>query len=503
MAEKNILEVIITAKDEASGKLGNLFDKLGGVAKVGGIVGGALATAGGAVVKMAGDLAMSAAPAEQVSNTFSNLATSIGEQAAPMLEKLREATRGMVADTDLMQASNKFMSMGLANSAEEAAKLAEMATQLGSAMGQDATTSMSDFALMLANQALPRLDNFGISSGKVRERIEELMAADENLTREQAFMTAVMEQGETAMSRVGEQSGTTASTMATMQAQLENLKTTLGTALLPVLASLASAVTPLIEQMGPSLIQVATSVGTIIANDVIPALIPIVEQLIPPLLAMLPSLVSLFNVFASSLMSALAPILNTVVGILVQLIDQLTPLLEVLMPPLINLLGSVLGLINALLPIFVLILSDAIIPLVELLLPPLIKLLEKVVTVATDLANWLSNHLKPAFDSISNAISGVVNWVNSLISKLTSIKLPKWLTPGSPTPFELGLRGIASALKEVNADIGGLTVNAPNQPAYQSTTLVVNVSSMMSLADMADAEMKLKPIIRNAMRGVA
>jgi hypothetical protein len=202
-------------------------------------------------------------------------------------------------------------------------------------------------------------------------------------------------------------------------------------------------------------------------------------------------------------MSALAPILNTVVGILVQLIDQMTPLLEVLMPPLIELLGSVLSLINALLPIFVLILSEAIIPLVELLLPPLIKLLEKVVTVATDLANWLSGHLKPAFDAIAGAIQSVIGWVDSLVGKFKSIKLPDWLTPGSPTPFELGLRGIASALKEVNADIGGLTVNAPNQPAYQSTTLVVNVSSMMSLADMADAEMKLKPIIRNAMRGVA
>ena len=226
----------------------------------------------------------------------------------------------------------------------------------------------------------------------------------------------------------------------------------------------------------------------------------IVQQLIPPLLSMLPTLVSLFNVFAGSLMSALAPILNTVVGILVQLIDQMTPLLEVLMPPLIELLGSVLSLINALLPIFVLILSEAIIPLVELLLPPLIKLLEKVVTVATDLANWLSGHLKPAFDSISNAISGVVNWVNTLISKLTSIKLPDWLTPGSPTPFELGLRGIASALKEVNADIGGLTVNASAQPIASPTTVVVNVSSMMSLADMADAELKLQPIINNAVR---
>lgn len=502
MAEKNILEVIITAKDEASGKLGNLFDKLGGIATVGGVVGGAMAVAGGAAVKLAGDLAMSAAPAEQVSNTFSNLANSIGEQAAPMLDKLREATRGMVADTDLMQASNKFMSMGLANSAEEAAKLAEMATQLGSAMGQDATTSMSEFAAMLANQSIPRLDNFGISSGKVRERIDELMAADASLTREQAFMTAVMEQGEVAMSRVGEQSDTTAGTMATMQAQLENLKTTLGTALLPVLASLASAVTPLIEQMGPSLTEVATQLANIISNDVIPKIIPLISEILPPLLDLLGPIVELFGVMADSLMTALAPVLSTLVTIITDLLAELTPLLEEIMPPLTKLLGSVFELIDALLPIAMGLLSDIIIPLVELLLPPMIDLLDLVISAISKLFGWLSEKLQPAFESISNAIKDVIGWLKDLKDKIASLKLPDWLTPGSPTPFELGLRGIASALKEVNTDIGGLTVNAPNQMPMRQVMVAVNITdqSFISLADTDTAEARLKPIVTDIVR---
>ena len=62
------------------------------------------------------------------------------------------------------------------------------------------------------------------------------------------------------------------------------------------------------------------------------------------------------------------------------------------------------------------------------------------------------------------------------------------------------MRGIASALKEVNADIGGLTVNTAARPVASPTTVVVNVSSMMSLADMADAERKLQPIINKAVR---
>jgi len=500
MAEKNILEVIITGKDEASGKLSGILGTLGGLGKTAGIVGGALGVAGGAVVKFAGDLATSAAPAEAVTNTFKNLAASIGEEAAPMLEELRQATRGMVADTDLMQATNKFMSMGLADSSEEAAKLAEMATQLGSAMGLDATTAMGDFALMLSNQAIPRLDNFGISSGQVRERIDELMAADQNLTREQAFMQAVMEQGETSMAKIGEQSGTTAASMAQVKAQIENLKISMGTALLPILGELAKAVTPIIQEMGPVLIEVASQVGGVITSDVIPALLPLVKKLLPPLLELLPSIVSLFGVLASNLMDALAPVLDTLVLVLIDLIDQFTPLLETLLPPLIDLFGSLMKIVEPILTIATSLLSNIVIPLIELLLPPLIDLLDKVVGVVSTLAGWLADHLQPAFDAIGDAISNVIGWFEDLKDKLSNIHLPDWLTPGSPTPFELGLRGIASALKEVNSDIGGLTVNAASQPVASPTTVVVNVSSMMSLADMADAELKLQPIINNAVR---
>ena len=455
MAEKNILEVIITGKDEASGKLSGILGTLGGLGKTAGIVGGALGVAGGAVVKFAGDLATSAAPAEAVTNTFKNLAASIGEEAAPMLEELRQATRGMVADTDLMQATNKFMSMGLADSSEEAAKLAEMATQLGSAMGMDATASMEDFALMLANQAIPRLDNFGISSGQVRTRIDELMAADQNLTREQAFMQAVMEQGETSMAKIGEQSGTTAASMAQVQAQLENLKISIGTALLPILGELAKAVTPLIQEIGPVLVDVAGQVGGVITSDVIPALLPLIEKLLPPILDLLPSIVSLFALLASNLMEALAPVLDTLVLVLIDLIDQFTPLLETLLPPLIDLFSSLMKVVEPILTIATSLLSNIVIPLIELLLPPLIDLLDKVVGVVSKLAGWLADHLQPAFDAIGDAISNVIGWFESLKDKLSNIHLPDWLTPGSPTPFELGLRGIASALKEVNGDMGG------------------------------------------------
>ena len=39
--------------------------------------------------------------------------------------------------------------------------------------------------------------------------------------------------------------------------------------------------------------------------------------------------------------------------------------------------------------------------------------------------------------------------VNEFKRLLEGIKLPAWLTPGSPTPFELGLRGIGEAMGEL------------------------------------------------------
>jgi phage-related minor tail protein len=106
-------------------------------------------------------------------------------------------------------------------------------------------------------------------------------------------------------------------------------------------------------------------------------------------------------------------------------------------------------------------------------------------TVLTELEKWINN-VKTGIGYLVTAMSTLWDWAGDLITKLggltgivngmktafhealkpvetlwaklkelwawlQTISLPDWLTPGSPTPFELGLRGIAAALKEVNA----------------------------------------------------
>jgi len=81
---------------------------------------------------------------------------------------------------------------------------------------------------MLANQSILRLDTFGISSGKVRTRITELMEATKDMTREEAFQIAVFEQGEIAMARLGDAVDDNMLKVEQQQAAYENLRNEVG-----------------------------------------------------------------------------------------------------------------------------------------------------------------------------------------------------------------------------------------------------------------------------------
>lgn len=59
-------------------------------------------------------------------------------------------------------------------------------------------------------------------------------------------------------------------------------------------------------------------------------------------------------------------------------------------------------------------------------------------------------------EGISAAFEKVIGWVQGLTEKLKNIELPDWLTPGSPTPLEIGLLGISDAFDKATAQAGSL-----------------------------------------------
>lgn len=81
-----------------------------------------------------------------------------------------------------------------------------------------------------------------------------------------------------------------------------------------------------------------------------------------------------------------------------------------------------------------------------------------------DAANYVNEKLGPTFkwlkenvlDPVAGAIGrmgdkvgDLIGWLRDLAKKLQEVKLPDWMTPGSPTPLEIGLDGINRAMSQL------------------------------------------------------
>jgi len=107
---------------------------------------------------------------------------------------------------------------------------------------------------------------------------------------------------------------------------------------------------------------------------------------------------------------------------------------------------------------------------------------------------WV-NGLTSSIESLTAGLElaqDVIEWFKGAWDTLGNIQLPDWLTPGSPTPFELGLRGITEAMTDLNNmgmpqlktafnGLGGQT-NQTNYN-YNLTAQYQNQQSPGSLAD--------------------
>ena len=140
----------------------------------------------------------------------------------------------------------------------------------------------------------------------------------------------------------------------------------------------------------------------------------------------------------------------------------------------------------------------------DALLWALQKTLDSVVT-AIQLTAIVMKALADAIEFVSGAIRVTVeSWqameraANSAINAI-----PPWLRPGSPTPFELGLRGIGSALDDINF---GKMAPATGGPAMAGAggaggiTVNLTYSPVVSLADRYEATERLAPFIADELR---
>jgi len=159
---------------------------------------------------------------EAVEDRFVAFAGGV-EQADEYLIAFNAGAQNTVDRMTAMEKSAKLLQMGLATNTDEMQLMSEMATKLGN-QTISAGARVDDFSLLLANQAVRRLDNFGMSSGRVRDRIDELIESGQALNREQAFKMAVMEEGAVALAKLGDTSQTAAVRLGQTEANVSNMK---------------------------------------------------------------------------------------------------------------------------------------------------------------------------------------------------------------------------------------------------------------------------------------
>ncbi len=168
-----------------------------------------------------------------VEQSFGRLSSAMGINGQAMLANMSTATRGMVANYDLMTSANKAMLLGLPVTAASMGDLAKTATILGKAMGQDATKSLDDLITALGRSSPMILDNLGLTvkvgeaneayAAKLGKTVESLTEAEKKM----AFYEAAMEAARRKTAELGEQTRTLGDIATSVWTQIGNVISTM------------------------------------------------------------------------------------------------------------------------------------------------------------------------------------------------------------------------------------------------------------------------------------
>ncbi len=208
-----------------------------------------LATVGvravGQVASELKELATRGAEVSALKGSFDSLTRSVDTTGQAMLGELRTATKGLVDDMTLMGATNKAVLLGLPVTTESMGTMAEAATVLGRAMGQDAAKSLDDLTTALGRGSPLILDNLGLTV-KVSEAneayavslgksVSELTEAEKKM----AFYNAAMEAARSKAAELGEVHLTFGDRLNQTEVFLANFRDSLAVAVAqsPVLAA--------------------------------------------------------------------------------------------------------------------------------------------------------------------------------------------------------------------------------------------------------------------------
>lgn len=170
---------------------------------------------------------------------------------------------------------------------------------------------------------------------------------------------------------------------------------------------------------------------------------------------LLPAITAIYNFFSTYIMpvfNAVSNLASAVLGVAVRALAGLWQ--NVLQPALSSVWGFIQGNI---MPIFTSVsstmngvLSSAIKGLSNLWKDTFLPAITMVWDKLKPFRDFLANVFTSAVNGIKDAFFSALDKINGLADALRNLQLPDWLTPGSPTPLEMGLRGINNELERLS-----------------------------------------------------
>lgn len=192
---------------------------------------------------------------EPLQKSFERLSESAWIASKDMINAMRKASQGTVADTQLMASANKAYALWIVKSADDMATMIEVARLKGQAMGRTMEEALDDITTWLWRGSAQILDNLWIvinaeeANEKYAQSIGKVAKELTDAEKKQALVNAVIEQWKQELANAWEVQLTMQERIAKLNASWENTKNTIWDALIPVLDKLLTKLTPIIEKV--------------------------------------------------------------------------------------------------------------------------------------------------------------------------------------------------------------------------------------------------------------
>ena len=194
-------------------------------------------------------------------------------------------------------------------------------------------------------------------------------------------------------------------------------------------------------------------------NVLLPAIIKVVDWITGTLV---PVLKALFEVWLAAVQKGIEILSAVWLNVLLPAIETVWQFIQEVLIPIFEAVAEVVSAVvqkaieilagiweNVLLPAIEAVwefIKTKVIPILEALAKKIYDRIEPALTFI----KGIFDKAKRAISGMKGAVQGLVDWLGRLANKISNISLPGWMTPGSPTPFEMGVRGMSSAIEELS-----------------------------------------------------